>query len=218
VTELSVSAPWIDASGVEGGGAELHNYMHRLTLALANQEVRQRLRLIIKAYDLLAAGCDDEAAGGDVPADGGVFSFGSFRLLPSRRLLLRENSKIRIGSRAFDILTALLERPGEVIGKDELIARVWPNVYVDDSNLKTQVSGVRRALGEGRAGTCYIVAVPGRGYSFVAPVSFSKGQVPGGPAAKQACRYEDIYATAWQRETGNLLSLPELISVLEPCN
>ena len=104
-------------------------------------------------------------------ASGRVFSFGPFRLFPSQRLLLEGNRRVQLGSRAFDILTILVERAGEVVGKDELIARVWPNVFVEDSNLKTQVSGLRRALGEARAGRCYIVTVPGRGYNFVAPVS-----------------------------------------------
>ena len=108
-------------------------------------------------------------------------AFGPFRLFPSQRLLLEGNRRVQLGSRAFDILTILVERAGEVVGKDELIARVWPNVFVEDSNLKTQVSGLRRALGEARAGRRYIVTVPGRGYNFVAPVSSSEGPMLDGP-------------------------------------
>ena len=58
--------------------------------------------------------------------------------------------------------------PGEMVGKDELIARVWPNTHVDEGNLKFQISALRRTLGGGNR---HWVNVPGRGYSFVAPES-----------------------------------------------
>jgi DNA-binding winged helix-turn-helix (wHTH) protein len=77
---------------------------------------------------------------------------------------------VRLGSRAFDILVAMVERAGEVVGKEELIARAWPQTFVEESNLKIQVSALRRALGDGQGGNRYVVTVPGRGYNFVAPV------------------------------------------------
>jgi DNA-binding winged helix-turn-helix (wHTH) protein len=67
-----------------------------------------------------------------------------------------------------------VERAGEVVGKDELIARVWPNIFVDESNLKTQVCVLRRVLDESTPGKRYIVTIPGRGYNFVAPVSVAE--------------------------------------------
>src|SRR4029077_5380121 len=73
-------------------------------------------------------------------------------------------------SRAFDILTVLVERAGEVVGKEELIARAWPATYVDDANLKIQVSALRRALGDGQGDNRYVATVVGRGYNFVAPI------------------------------------------------
>src|SRR5260370_15571472 len=106
--------------------------------------------------------------------EGRAISFGSFRLLPGQRVLLEGGQPVRLGSRAFDILATLLERPGEVIGKDELISRTWPKTFVDDVNLKIQVSALRRALGDGQGGRRYIATVPGRGYNFVAPVRFEK--------------------------------------------
>ena len=69
---------------------------------------------------------------------------------------------MRLGSRAFDILATLVERDGELVGKDELIARVWPNLFVEEANLKMQVSALRRALGDGQAGNRYIATVPAR--------------------------------------------------------
>jgi len=100
-----------------------------------------------------------------------AISFGPYRLLAAQRLLLEGDTPVRLGSRAFDILAALIERAGEVVGKEELIARAWPQTFVEDSNLKIQISALRRALGDGQNGHRYVVTVPGRGYNFVAPVS-----------------------------------------------
>nr|HYT93385.1 winged helix-turn-helix domain-containing protein [Gemmataceae bacterium] len=102
-----------------------------------------------------------------------AISFGSFRLLPSQRLLLEGDQPVRLGSRALDILAVLAESAGRVVPKEELIARVWPEVLVEESNLKIQVSALRRALGDGQGGNRYIVTVPGRGYEFVAPVGLT---------------------------------------------
>jgi DNA-binding winged helix-turn-helix (wHTH) protein len=66
---------------------------------------------------------------------------------------------------------ALLERPGELVSKDELIARVWPNTFVEHANLAVQIAGLRRALGDGVGQTRYVIDIPGRGYRFVAPVA-----------------------------------------------
>src|SRR6266436_5270588 len=106
--------------------------------------------------------------------DGRAISFGPFRLFAARRLLLEGEQPVRLGSRAFDILAALVERVGEVSSKEELIARAWPETFVEEANLKIQVSALRRALGDGQGGQRYIVTVPGRGYNFVAPVTFEE--------------------------------------------
>ena len=97
-------------------------------------------------------------------------SFGPFRLLAEQRLLLEGGKPVRLGSRAFDILAALVERAGEVVGKEGLLARAWPQTFVEESNLKIQVCALRRALGDGQGGHRYIITVPGRGYNFVAPL------------------------------------------------
>ncbi len=102
--------------------------------------------------------------------DGQAISFGPFRLLTEQRLLLEGDRPVRLGSRAFDILAALVERTGEVVGKEQLIARAWPQTFVEEANLKIQVSALRRALGDGQGGNRYVITVPGRGYNFVAPV------------------------------------------------
>jgi predicted ATPase/DNA-binding winged helix-turn-helix (wHTH) protein len=103
-------------------------------------------------------------------------SFGSFRLYPTQQLLLDGEKHVRLGSRARDILITLLERPGQVVKKEELIARVWPDTFVEEGNLKVHVAALRKALGDGHAGNRYITNVPGRGYCFVAPISVSDEQ------------------------------------------
>jgi predicted ATPase/DNA-binding winged helix-turn-helix (wHTH) protein len=111
-----------------------------------------------------------------------ALAFGPYRLLSAQRLLLDGDEPVRLGSRAFDILTALVERAGEVVGKEELIARAWPETFVEESNLKIQVSALRRALGDGQRGHRYLVTVPGRGYNFVAPVSLEEPSRPTPPS------------------------------------
>ena len=203
----------------------MHNFVHAVALALANQELQQQLKLIVQAYDRLAA-TSGIAAESESPwevmerpaSDGGrVFSFGPFRLFPSRRLLVEGNIKVNIGSRAFDILTTLVERAGEVVGKDELIARVWPKVFVDESNLKTQVSALRRTLGESRVGRCYIVTVPGRGYNFVASVSLSERPVIEGTDLREVHGHDPIHVDAERHAAESVPSPPGLTRILEPC-
>src|ERR1700722_12460946 len=99
-----------------------------------------------------------------------AISFGRFRLVAAQRLLLEGDKPVRLGGRAFDILAALIERAGEVVTKEALIARVWPQTLVEEANLKIQVSALRRALGDGQGGNRYVATVVGRGYNFVAPV------------------------------------------------
>src|SRR5713226_7770148 len=118
----------------------------------------------------MPAATEPQAIAGDKPA----ISFGPFRLLPTQRLLLEGDTPVRLGGRAFDILAALVERAGEVVGKEELFARAWPQTFVEAANLKIQVSALRRALGDGQGGRRYIATIPGRGYNFVAPVRFEK--------------------------------------------
>jgi DNA-binding winged helix-turn-helix (wHTH) protein len=99
-----------------------------------------------------------------------AMSFGPFQVLPTQRLLLDGDQPLRLGSRALDILVALVERAGDLVSKEELMARVWPDTFVEECNLRVQVAALRRALHDGEHGNRYISTVSGRGYWFVAPV------------------------------------------------
>src|SRR5229473_2208728 len=100
-----------------------------------------------------------------------VVCFGPFRLCATERILEKGGLPVRLGSRALDILITLVKRPTEVVSKKELIARVWPDLVVDEGSLRFHISALRKALGEGRSGTRYVTNVSGRGYCFVAPIS-----------------------------------------------
>ncbi|APV41585.1 transcriptional regulator [Pseudomonas frederiksbergensis] len=97
--------------------------------------------------------------------------FGPYRIYPGQRLVLEADQPLRLGRRAMDILLILLEHPGNVVSKQQLIARVWPKSVVEDINLRVHMAALRKALGDGQVGQRYIVTVAQRGYSFVAPYS-----------------------------------------------
>src|ERR1700678_1997948 len=102
-----------------------------------------------------------------------VLSFGPFSLFAAGRLNKRAGEPIPLGGRALDILIALVERAGEVVTRKELISTVWPDVTVEESNLRFQMAALRKALGDGRDGARYVSNVAGRGYCFVAPITRS---------------------------------------------
>ncbi len=99
-----------------------------------------------------------------------AIAFGDFVLQPSRQALSVGGREVPLPGRSHALLMALLDRPGELIDKDELIARLWPNSIVERSNLRSQVATLRRLLGCGENGRRYIATISGHGYRFVAPV------------------------------------------------
>ena len=98
------------------------------------------------------------------------YCFGAFRLVPVRRELQLRGSPVILGSRAFDLLTALVNRRGQIATKDELMAEVWPDTVVDENNLPAQVSVLRKVLASDSDLARCLQTVPGRGYRFVAAV------------------------------------------------
>ncbi len=98
------------------------------------------------------------------------FRFGPFLLQPERQLLQNLDGPVRIGGRALDLLTLLVERAGELVSKQELMSRAWPDTFVEEGNLKVNIAGLRRALGESHGVPNFIATVVGRGYRFIAAV------------------------------------------------
>ena len=109
-----------------------------------------------------------------------IFEFDRFHL--DRRGLFRRDENaalapVELGSRALDVLRVLLERPGDLVSRDEIMAAAWPGIAVEDNNLTIQIAALRRVLDQDRANGSCIQTVTRRGYRFVAPVA----RVDGGP-------------------------------------
>ena len=109
------------------------------------------------------------------------YRFDGFLVDPVRRRLVRDGETaetVQVTPKAFSILVILLERHGEVVDKEELIRRVWPDTHVTEANLTQNVSALRKALGD--RDHRYVITVPGRGYSFSAEVE----EVEAGPSSR----------------------------------
>jgi len=100
--------------------------------------------------------------------DNHSYEFGRFRLKVAERVLLREGELVPLTPKVFDILVTLVENGGQVVAKDDLMKRVWPNTFVEEGNLTQNISLLRKALGETPGGAQFIETVPRRGYRFVA--------------------------------------------------
>ena len=107
-----------------------------------------------------------------------IFEFGSFRLNPAERLLLRDQAQVHLPPKAFDALVVLVENRGHLLEKEELLRRVWPDTFVEESNLAQHISVLRKALQDGEDGSRYIETVPRRGYRFIAEVRELGGIAP----------------------------------------
>jgi eukaryotic-like serine/threonine-protein kinase len=100
----------------------------------------------------------------------GVFQFGKFHVDALARTLRRDEAIVTLNRRAFDVLLYLVQNPGKVVTRDELLKNVWSDTFVDENSLAQSISALRRALEEKPGDNNYIVTLPGRGYQFVSPV------------------------------------------------
>src|SRR5262245_63912558 len=110
--------------------------------------------------------------------NGDEVAFGSFRLHLVQRQLTHDGTPVQLGSRALGILCALASAKGEVVTKDELMARVWPGVVVEDNAIQVHVSALRKALEEERSGQSYVITAPGRGYRLIGVQAVSTAHAP----------------------------------------
>ena len=102
----------------------------------------------------------------------GVIRFGVFEADLRSGELRKSGVKIRLREQAFQVLSELLERPGEVVTREELRDRLWPDgTFVDfDHSLNAAVNSIREVLGDSAASPRFVETVPRRGYRFIAPV------------------------------------------------
>src|SRR5262245_65822782 len=106
------------------------------------------------------------------------YEFGPFHLDPSERRLTREGQVMPLTPKVFDTLLLFIENSNLLLTKDEMIGRLWPDSFVEESNLAQNVSMLRRALGEQPNGKPYIETVPKRGYRFTAEVRLRSEEQP----------------------------------------
>jgi len=99
-----------------------------------------------------------------------VFEFGAFHLNPSERLLLRGQAPVHLPPKTLDALIFLVENRGRLLEKGELLQKIWPDTFVEESNLAQHISILRRALQDGEDGPRFIETVPTRGYRFIGEV------------------------------------------------
>jgi DNA-binding winged helix-turn-helix (wHTH) protein/Tol biopolymer transport system component len=107
-----------------------------------------------------------------------LYRFDDFELDGLKRRLLRQGRPVALQPKAFDLLLALVENPGRLLPKDDLLHLVWPDQIVEESNLTVHMSALRRALGEHRGEHRFVVTEPGRGYRFVADVAAGPAETP----------------------------------------
>jgi predicted ATPase/DNA-binding winged helix-turn-helix (wHTH) protein len=119
-------------------------------------------------------------------------SFGPFSLLAGERLLTRAGVPVELGGRALDILIALIATPNEVVSKNDLMSRVWPDVTVEEGSLRFHMTSLRKALGDGKDGARYITTLAGRGYCFVAPVSVTSSARDNAPVVATGFRHANL--------------------------
>jgi DNA-binding winged helix-turn-helix (wHTH) protein len=136
----------------------------------------------------------------EIPSD--VIAFGHFRLRVAERLLEKDGVRLKVGSRALDILIALVERTPDVVSKRKLLARVWPDLVVDEGSLRFHIAVLRKALGDGQSGARYVINVAGRGYCFAAPI-FRSGATP---APAESSRAERIATLPHQRHDAEAIA------------
>src|ERR1700728_2725273 len=108
----------------------------------------------------------------------GAFQFEKFQVDALARTLRREEEIVTLNRRAFDVLLYLVENPGKVVSRDELLKNVWPDAIVDENSLAQSISTLRRSLEEKPGDNSYIVTLPGRGDQFVSPVTVVAAESP----------------------------------------
>lgn len=128
------------------------------------------------------------------------YEFGSFRLDPCERLLLRAGKVIPLAPKAFDTLLLLVENSGHLLKKDELMEQLWPGTFVEEVNLAQNISSLRKALAELGVGEALIETVPKKGYRFVAPVTTVSAATSNQAATPSAnARWSSFTPRFWRR-------------------
>ncbi len=144
-----------------------------------------------------------------------VYQFGEFTLAVDERRLSRGEAPVHLPPKAHDLLVMLVQQPGRLLTKDELLARIWPDTFVEEGILTVHVSALRKALGDGVRSATYIETVSRSGYRFIAPVSTVQSQDEL-HAAREAVRPLEVYELVGRGRlhlmSGSYFELPHAVS------
>src|SRR5438309_1004690 len=114
------------------------------------------------------------------------YQFGLYRLDSSERVLRSHAQPVPLPPHDVEMLIVLVQRAGHIVEKDELLAKVWPGVFIEEGNLSRRIFNLRQVLGEGADGQKYIETIPRRGYRFVAALQQDEEPAPLAPAQSSA--------------------------------
>src|SRR6266852_5966661 len=145
----------------------------------------------------------------------GEFAFGQFRLDRANALLWRGQDRVVLAPKPFEVLCCLVERPGELVTKDELLDAVWSDLHVSESSLTVAMNALRSALGDDRLAPHYIETVTRRGYRFVASVTAVRSSSNEHPLGEEASVSDEIADQRRRWRVGRAVPLEVLESVLQ---
>ena len=137
-------------------------------------------------------------------------AFGPFVVDTVKRCLFRDGRIVPLTSKTFDVLLVLLERPDQIVSKEELLNHVWPHTAVNENNLARQISSLRRALGQRPDQHDFVVTVPGQGYRFVAAIR--ELPAPRSESAEIETTVPPLPAVPAMPDESDVIVEPELIS------
>lgn len=143
-----------------------------------------------------------------------LYKFGSFQLDPAEHLLLREGQAVPLTPKTFDLLVFLVSHRGRLVTKDQILAAVWPESFVEEANLTVSVSALRKALGERPGEKQFIDTVPKKGYRFTAPVTEVEGSAVLEPVNGRASTADQSALTIVQAQTAPAEVVPRDAEVL----
>jgi TolB-like protein/DNA-binding winged helix-turn-helix (wHTH) protein/Flp pilus assembly protein TadD len=127
-----------------------------------------------------------------------VYAFGAFRIEVRERQLSRDGQPVPLPPKVFDVLLALVENSGHIVGKDELMKKVWGDTFVEEANLTVNISALRKVLHEDSHEPQFIETIPKRGYRFIAPVAELSDEIID-PVAKKHIQVEPNFPVAAER-------------------
>src|SRR5829696_1700795 len=142
----------------------------------------------------------------------GIYAFDSFRVDARERQLSRNRQPLPLPPKVFDVLLVLVENNGRIVGKDELMKKVWSDTFVEEANLTVNISALRKVLNEDSHRPQFIETIPKRGYRFIAPVTNVSDEVVHSSEIKQILAETNTTPPVRRSDTqrsGNVVALAE---------